>query len=85
MKSITAAITPLIISTLFLVSASPVKADAGVYFGSGQDLHQITSKAIHLASIDVTIVLGVGTVPATGDFAKFDKKETELIRGNLAE
>lgn len=85
MKSITAAFTPVIISTLFLVSASPVKADAGVYFGSGQDLHQITSKAIHLASIDVMIVLGDGTVPTTGDFAKLDKKEAELIRGNLVE
>lgn len=41
-------------------AALPAGADAGLFFGNGQDLHQITSKSIHLASIDVTITLGQG-------------------------
>jgi hypothetical protein len=45
---------------VLLWTPSNLLADAGVFTGNGQDLHQITSKAVHLVSIDVTIILGRG-------------------------
>jgi hypothetical protein len=38
----------------------PVWADAGVFTGTGQNLRQISTQAIQLVSIDVTITLGRG-------------------------
>ncbi len=58
MKTTSTVTLPLIVLSVLLWTASPALADAGVYYGIGQDLHQITSKSIHLVSIDVTIVLG---------------------------
>jgi hypothetical protein len=63
---------------------NPALADAGVFFGNGQDLHQISSKSIHLVSIDVTIVLGEGVLPTSPEFAGLDKNQLELVRGNFA-
>jgi len=45
---------------ILLWTPSSLLADAGVFTGNGQDLHQISSKAVHLASIDVMILLGRG-------------------------
>jgi len=50
----------LAVLSLLWTAGLPAGADAGVFFGNGQDLHQITSKSIHLASIDVTITFGQG-------------------------
>jgi hypothetical protein len=84
MKVSLKAITPLFSLFVFLGSASPALADAGVFFGNGQDLHQITSKSIHLISIDVTIALGEGVLPASPELAGLDKNQLEIISGNLA-
>lgn len=73
----------LLLFVLFGLS-SVALADAGVFFGNGQDLHQITSKSIHLASIDVTIVLGEGVLPTSPEVAGLDKNQLELLRGNFA-
>ncbi|MGD0830058.1 MAG: hypothetical protein ABR907_03885 [Terracidiphilus sp.] len=85
MKAALKTIAPLLLLFVILGSNSAALADAGVYYGAGQDLHQITSKSIHLVSIDVTIVLGAGKLPATAEFAALDKKTAELVRKNLAE
>ena len=84
MRSISKAFAPIIL--LFVISGSnfPALADAGVFYGNGQDIHQITSKSIHLISIDVTIVLGEGILPTIPEFAILDKNQQELLRGNFA-
>jgi hypothetical protein len=84
MKVVSSVFMPLILLSGLLGAASPALADAGVFFGNGQDLHQITSKTIRLVSIDVTIVLGEGT-PVSAESATLDKKQVELERENLAE
>lgn len=84
MKSASNAIVPLLLLFVFLGSGSPAIADAGVFFGNGQDLHQITSKSIHLVSIDVTIVLGEGVLPTSPELAGLDKNQLEILSGNLA-
>lgn len=46
---------------LIVIAMAPwASADAGVFTGNGQNLHQITSKTIQLVDIDVTIILGRG-------------------------
>lgn len=50
-------------------------ADAGVFTGNGQNLHQITSKTIQLVSIDVTIVLGRGPFFFDGTVSGMDRAE----------
>src|ERR1700746_583606 len=61
----------------FLVlQMSPLSfADAGVFTGNGQNLHQITSKTIQLGSIDVTIVLGRGPFLFDGTVPGMDRAE----------
>jgi len=54
-------------------SAAPVLADAGVFTGNGQTLHQVTSKSIQLASIDVTMALGRGPYLYDGGVAGMDR------------
>lgn len=78
------AIIPLLLLLVFIGSASPALADAGVFYGDGQDLHQITSKSVHLASIDVTIVLGEGVLPTSPELAGLDKNQLVILGGNLA-
>jgi hypothetical protein len=53
--------------------AAPVFADAGVFTGNGQSLHQITSKSIQLVSIDVTMALGRGPYLFNGGVAGMDR------------
>jgi hypothetical protein len=58
-------------------------ADAGVFTGNGQNLHQITSKTIQLVNIDVTIVLGRGPFLFDGGVPGMDRAEyqcTFLLR-----
>ena len=64
----------LALSSLLLTAPSAV-ADAGVFTGNGQDLHQITSKTIQLVSIDVTIVLGRGPFLFDGSVPGMDRAE----------
>jgi hypothetical protein len=54
-------------------SAAPMFADAGVFTGNGQSLHQITSKSIQLVSIDVTMALGRGPYLYDGGVAGMDR------------
>lgn len=66
--------------TLILLSLTPgatpsALADAGVFTGNGQDLHQITSKTVQLVSIDVTIVLGRGPFLFDGTVPGMDRAE----------
>jgi hypothetical protein len=58
-----------------LVSNSPTFADAGVFTGNGQNLHQITSKTIRLESIDVNIVLERGPFLFDGTVPGMDRAE----------
>src|SRR6266567_1255377 len=58
---------------LLACSVTTVLADAGVFTGNGQTLHQITSKAIQLVSIDVTIALGRGPYLYDGGVAGMDR------------
>jgi hypothetical protein len=58
-----------------LVANSPTFADAGVFTGNGQNLHQITSKTIRLESIDVNIVLERGPFLFDGTVPGMDRAE----------
>ena len=61
---------------LMLLQVSALSfADAGVFTGNGQNLHQITSKTIQLVSIDVTIVLGRGPFLFDGTVPGMDRAE----------
>lgn len=63
-----------VFSLLVLVCSAPAAlADAGVFAGNGQSLHQITSKSIQLASIDVTMALGRGPYLYDGGVAGMDR------------
>lgn len=63
---------------LMLLQSSRLSfADAGVFTGNGQNLHQITSKTIQLVSIDVTIVLGRGPFLFDGTVPGMDRAEYE--------
>lgn len=50
-------------------------ADAGVFTGNGQNLHQISSKEVRLVSIDVNIVLERGPFLFDGGVSGMDKAE----------
>ncbi|MFL6313635.1 MAG: hypothetical protein ACJ71W_16165 [Terriglobales bacterium] len=52
-----------------------VFADAGVFTGNGQNLHQISSKEVRLVSIDVNIVLERGPFLFDGGVSGMDKAE----------
>jgi hypothetical protein len=60
---------------LALGTASSAVADAGVFTGNGQNLHQITSETVQLVSIDVTIVLGRGRFLFGGGAPGMDQAE----------
>ena len=75
MKIVSKAILPLILLSVFLGIASTALADAGVFTGNGQSLHQISSKTVQLVSIDVTIVLGRGRFLFDGGVAGMDQAE----------
>jgi hypothetical protein len=65
--------TRLLILFVAACVARPVFADAGVFTGNGQSLHQITSKSIQLESIDVTMALGRGPYLFDGGVAGMDR------------
>lgn len=67
----------LLVMCLAFSATSPLLADAGVFTGNGQNLRQITSKSIHLVSIDVTIVEGRGPFLFDGGVAGMDRAEYE--------
>jgi hypothetical protein len=69
------ATVPLILLSTFLGAASEARADAGVFTGNGQSLHQISSKTVQLVSIDVTIILGRGPFLFDGGVAGMDRAE----------
>ena len=59
---------------LLLACCAPLTlADAGVFTGNGQSLHQITSKSIQLVRIDVTMALGRGPYLYDGGVAGMDR------------
>jgi hypothetical protein len=62
-------------------------ADAGVFTGNGQNLHQISSKEVRLLSIDVTIVLGRGPFLFDGGVPGMDRAEylCTFVLQNLSE
>jgi hypothetical protein len=60
---------------VLVCSATPAFADAGVFTGNGQSLHQITSKSIQLVSIDVTMALGRGPYLFDGGVAGMDRAQ----------
>lgn len=62
----------LVLSVLTCYTA-PVLADAGVFTGNGQSLHQITSKSVQLVSIDVIMALGRGPYLYDGGVAGMDR------------
>ena len=73
---------------ILLVGACPcVLADAGVFTGNGQNLHQITSKTIQLVGIDVTIVLGRGPFLFDGTVPGMDRAEymCKFVLRNLSD
>lgn len=65
----------LVILGAVLGTAPPAAADAGVFTGNGQNLHQITSETVQLVSIDVTIVLGRGPFLFDGTVPGMDRAE----------
>jgi hypothetical protein len=75
MKVTSTVIVQLILLSVFLGTASPALADAGVFTGNGQSLHQITSKTVQLVSIDVTVILGRGPFLFDGGVAGMDRTE----------
>jgi hypothetical protein len=65
---------------------SPAFGDAGVFAGNGQNLHQITTEEVQLATIDVRITLGRGRFLFDGTVPGMDQAEyscTFVLR-NLA-
>jgi hypothetical protein len=50
-------------------------ADAGVFTGNGQSLHQISTKNVRLVAIDVTIVPGRGRFLFDGTVPGMDRTE----------
>jgi hypothetical protein len=65
----------MILLPLFLTVVPTAVADAGVFTGNGQSLHQISSKTVQLVSIDVTIVLGRGRFLFDGSVPGMDQTE----------
>jgi hypothetical protein len=77
----------LILLSFVLEATSPAIADAGVFTGNGQSLHQITSKTVQLVSINVTIILGRGPFLFEGTVPGMDRAEYEctFILQNLSD
>lgn len=65
----------LVLAWLFFVPARPALADAGVFTGNGQNLHQISSEEVRLVSIDVNIVLERGPFLFDGGVRGMDQAE----------
>lgn len=74
MKRSLTVVAPLVFFSVVL-GTHPVLADAGVFTGNGQSLHQITSKTVQLVSIDVDIIPGRGPFLFDGGVAGMDRTE----------
>src|ERR1700722_4709585 len=70
-----------------LLAQRTLLADAGVFAGNGQNLHQITSKTIQLVSIDVMIVPGRGPFLFDGGVAGMDRADYQckFVLRNLSD
>ncbi len=77
----------LILLSVVLGTASQAIADAGVFTGNGQNLHQITSKTVQLVGIDVSIILGRGPFLFNGSVPGMDRAEYEctFVLQNLSD
>jgi hypothetical protein len=65
----------LVSACLIFLPMSQVLADAGVFTGHGQNLHQISSEEVRLVSIDVNIVLERGPFLFDGGVPGMDQAE----------
>jgi len=77
----------LLSCVLFLLASLRAFADAGVFSGNGQSLHQITSKTIQLKSIEVVIVPGRGPFLFDGGVRGMDRAEyvCKFVLHNLSD
>jgi len=77
----------LMLWSVVLGTAPPAIADAGVFTGNGQNLHQITSKTVRLVRIDVAIILGRGPFLFDGTVPGMDRAEYEctFVLQNLSD
>ena len=69
--------SPIYVAALALtfLFGSVVRADVGVFAGTGQDLKQISTESVQLVSIDVTIVPGRGRFLFDGTVPGMDQVE----------
>jgi hypothetical protein len=79
--------TTLATALVLAATISPAFADAGVFAGNGQSLHQVSNEAVQLVSIDVRITLGRGPFLFDGTVPGMDQTQyscTFVLR-NLTE
>jgi hypothetical protein len=65
----------LAIALVNAVTTSAALADAGVFDGNGQSLHQVSNEAVQLVSIDVRITLGRGPFLFDGTVPGMDRAQ----------
>ena len=65
----------VVLLLMVLGVSSPAAADAGVFTGNGQSLHQISSKNVQLVSIEVVIVPGRGRFLFDGTVPGMDQAD----------
>jgi hypothetical protein len=70
-----AVVIAFVLLVMILGVSSPAVADAGVFTGNGQSLHQISSKNVQLVSIDVVIVPGRGRFLFDGSVPGMDQAD----------
>jgi len=70
-----ALVTAFVLLLMILGMRSSAVADAGVFTGNGQSLHQISSKNVQLVSIDVVIVPGRGRFLFDGSVPGMDQAD----------
>ena len=65
----------LVMASILAGTTSPAFGDAGVFAGNGQSLHQVTTEAVQLVSIDVQITLGRGPFLFDGSVPGMDQAQ----------
>ncbi len=75
MKEYCAILIAFVLLATIVGASSPAAADAGVFTGNGQSLHQISSKNVQLVSIDVVIVPGRGRFLFDGSVPGMDQAD----------
>lgn len=75
MRKHCAVVIAFVLLVMILGVRSPAVADAGVFTGNGQSLHQISSKNVQLVSIDVVIVPGRGRFLFDGSVPGMDQAD----------